>query len=176
MHSAARPFPCPPSPRRELHGPGGLPDAGSPLWLASAARRWHTEPDEHAVARSVTRSVAALLPAGAEASITLLGPDRRPLPAADPAAPLAWLDEFQLRAGEGIVRTEILASSDRTAYAAYARGKRARDDVHAVGYGASKQEAERSVFDELSRRGGTRGQKVIYSYFSHGADSPAQAR
>lgn len=101
MRSAARPFPCPPSPRRELHGPGGLPDAGSPLWLASAARRWHTEPDEHAVARSVTRSVAALLPAGAEASVTLLGPDHRPRPAVDPAAPAAWLDAVQLQAGEG---------------------------------------------------------------------------
>jgi hypothetical protein len=92
------------------------------------------------------------------------------------AARAAAIEDLKRRAGEGIVRTEILASSDRTAYAAYARGKRAKEDVHAVGYGASKQEAERSAFAELSRRGGTRSQKVIYNYFSHGAESSPKAR
>ena len=92
------------------------------------------------------------------------------------AARTAAIEDLKRRAGDGIVRTEILASSDRTTYAAYARGKRAKEDVHAVGYGSSKQEAERNAMAELSRRGGTRGQKVIYNYFSHGADSSAQAR
>lgn len=96
MQPATRSFPSPRS-----AGPQGLPAAGSSLWLVSAARAWHTEPDEDAVARSVTRSVAALLPAGAEVSVTLLGPGRRPLPAPAPAALPAWLDAVQLRAGEG---------------------------------------------------------------------------
>ena len=96
MQSAARSFtPLPP------RSPGlhGLPDAAPSLWLASAARAWHAEPDEDAVARSVTRSVAVLLPAGAEVTVTRLGPGRRPLP--DPAPPRAWLDTVQLTAGDG---------------------------------------------------------------------------
>lgn len=98
MQSAARSFsPLPP------RSPGlpGFPDAAPSLWLASAARAWHAEPDEDAVARSVVRSVAVLLPAGAEVTVTRLGPGRRPLPAPDPTTPRAWLDTVQLTAGEG---------------------------------------------------------------------------
>ena len=89
----------------------------------------------------------------------------------------AAIDDLKRRAGEGIVRTEILASSDRTAHAAVARGRRGKGgDVHAVGYGASKEEAERNALAELGRRGGTRSQKIIYNYFSHGAEGSVQAR
>ncbi len=109
MHPAARSSPSPPAPQRGSRAAIGLLDAGSPLWLASAARTWHAEPDEHAVARSVSRSVAELLPASVEVTVTLLGPGHRPLravdsavdSAVDPAAAAAWLDAVQLRAGEG---------------------------------------------------------------------------
>ena len=89
--------------------------------------------------------------------------------------------DLQRRAGEGIVKTAIIASSDRTAHVAYARGKTtAGDDAHAVGYGGSKAEAEQKAFAELSGSGATRNQKVIYSYFSHGAqpapNAPAKPR
>ena len=78
MQSAARSF-SPLAPRSP--GLPRLAEAAPSLWLASAARAWHAEPDEDAVARSVARSVAVLLPAGAEATVTRLGPGRRPLPA-----------------------------------------------------------------------------------------------
>jgi hypothetical protein len=82
----------------------------------------------------------------------------------------AAVRDLKTRAGEGLVATKILSSSDRTGHFAYARAKnRSGEDVHAVGYGSTKQEAERSAFEELTRRGGTGAQKVIYNYFSHGS-------
>ena len=82
----------------------------------------------------------------------------------------AALRDLKARAGEGVVTTKIIAASDRTAHVAYARGKTtAGEDAHAVGYGESKAEAKQKAFTELSSSGATRKQKVIYSYFSHGA-------
>ena len=78
--------------------------------------------------------------------------------------------DLKSRAGEGVVTTKIIAASDRTAHVAYARGQsRAGEDAHAVGYGASKEEAEQNAFAQLDASGATRGRKVIYRYFSHGA-------
>ena len=93
----------------------------------------------------------------------------------------AALRDLKSRAGEGVVTTKIIAASDRTAHVAYARGKtRAGEDAHAVGYGASKAEAEQKAFAQLSESGATRARKVIYNYFSHGAApgarEPANAR
>lgn len=82
----------------------------------------------------------------------------------------AAVRDLQSRAGEGVATTKIIASSDRTAHVAYARAKSKRgEDAHAVGYGASKSEAEEKAFADLTGRGATREQKVIYNYFSHGA-------
>lgn len=93
----------------------------------------------------------------------------------------AAIRDLKSRAGEGIVTTKILASSDRPGHVAYARGPRRRDqtmwaeavagggDVHAVGRGATKTAAEQSALVELRRQGATGTGKVIYSYFSHGA-------
>ena len=90
--------------------------------------------------------------------------------------------DLNSRAGEGIATTKIIAASDRTGHFAYARGKKivnmtmwselskGGDDVHAVGFGRSKAEAERNAFAELRRNGATRSQKVIYNYFSHGSE------
>ena len=85
--------------------------------------------------------------------------------------------EKKARAEDGMVRTEILSSSDRTGYVVYARGKiqAGKQDVHAVGYGASKEEAERQAFAQLDREGAKRAQQVIYTYFSHGAAAPARS-
>ena len=93
----------------------------------------------------------------------------------------AAIRDLKSRAGEGVVTTKIIAASDRTAHVAYARGKTAGgEDAHAVGYGSSKAEAEQKAFAELSGSGATRKQKVIYSYFSHGAQpastAPAKSR
>lgn len=84
----------------------------------------------------------------------------------------AAAQDLKKRAGEGIVTTKIIGASDRTGHVAYARGKtQGGADAHAVGYGATKAEAQQRAFAELTRDGATRNQKVIYSYFSHGAES-----
>lgn len=83
----------------------------------------------------------------------------------------AAVRDLKQRAGEGIVRTSILASSDRTAYVAYARGKSAAGkDVHAVGYGASESDAKAKAFADLKRQGASKELKLVYHYFSHGPD------
>ena len=87
----------------------------------------------------------------------------------------AAVRDLKTRAGEGIVTTKVIAASDRTAHVAYARGKtKAGADAHAVGYGATKEEAKQQAFAELSRDGATRSQKVIYKYFSHGAETGSE--
>jgi hypothetical protein len=84
------------------------------------------------------------------------------------------LKDLKKRAPEGLEKSTVFSSSDRTGHFAYARGKNADDkDFHAVGFGASKEAAEKDAFEQLKRAGGTNEQKVIYSYFSHGADEAA---
>ena len=88
----------------------------------------------------------------------------------------AAIRDLKSRAGEGIVTTKVLAASDRTGHVAYARGKtKSGEDAHAVGYGATKAEAQQKAFAELSGSGAERKQKVIYSYFSHGAEAAAKS-
>lgn len=83
----------------------------------------------------------------------------------------AAVRDLKQRAGEGIVRTSILASSDRTAHVAYARGKTiAGEDKHAVAYGATDDEAKAQAFADLKRNGATKKLEVIYRYFTHGSD------
>ena len=87
----------------------------------------------------------------------------------------AAIRDLKSRAGEGIVTTKVLAASDRTGHVAYARGKTtAGEDAHAVGYGATKAEAEQKAFADLGASGATRKQKVIYHYFSHGSAPAAK--
>ena len=93
----------------------------------------------------------------------------------------AAMRDLQSRAGEGMTKSAIIASSDRTGHFAYARGERRRDqtmysdvvagraDVHAVGFGQTKEVAAQNALAELRRQGGTGKGKIIYSYFSHGA-------
>lgn len=80
--------------------------------------------------------------------------------------------DLKKRAGEGVVRTEVLASSDRTAHVVYARGKtKDGKDMHAVGYGATEAEAQKKAFDDLDHRGASNKKQAIYRYFTHGADA-----
>jgi hypothetical protein len=88
----------------------------------------------------------------------------------EPGAREAAIRDLKARAGEDLVTTKILASSDRTGHFAYARGKtKAGADAHAVGYGANKEEAEQNAFAELRGSRANGKQKVIYRYFSHGS-------
>ena len=90
------------------------------------------------------------------------------------AAREAALRDLKQRASEDLVTSKVLASSDRTGHVAYARGKSGRGpDMHGVGYGPSKEAAEKDALADLSRQGATRELKVIYNYFSHGADAAA---
>ena len=73
------------------------------------------------------------------------------------------------------MKVEVLAASDRTAHVAYARGKTSKGkDLHAVAYGASREETESRAFADLKQQGATKALKVIYHYFSHGSE-PAGA-
>jgi hypothetical protein len=80
--------------------------------------------------------------------------------------------DLRKRAGEGMVRSSVLAESDRTGYFAVARAKTKSDqDVTVVGYGQSQAEADEKALADLKNAGATAKQKIFYRYFSHGADS-----
>jgi hypothetical protein len=82
------------------------------------------------------------------------------------------LRDLRARAGQGLARASILASSDSTGFAAVARGKTgAGKEVNVVGYGKSQNDADEKALRQLKEGGATENQKVIYRYFSYGADS-----
>jgi len=82
------------------------------------------------------------------------------------------LRDIRRRANEGVTKTGILASSDSTSYAAVARAEtNAGKDVLVVGYGKSPAEAEKKATDNLKGHGATSKQKIMYRYFSNGADA-----
>ena len=66
---------------------------------------------------------------------------------------------------------EILSSSDATGFVAVGRGTSASGkDEHVVGRGKTQAEANEKAMGELNQRGATKNQKIVYRYFSHGAD------
>jgi hypothetical protein len=87
----------------------------------------------------------------------------------------AAIRDLKTRTPEGIVKTAILSSSDRTGNFAYARGKTqgGKTDLHAIGFGETKQQAEEDALRQLAKQGAKLEQKIIYNYFSHGADAHA---
>ena len=81
------------------------------------------------------------------------------------------LRDLRKRGGEGVVRSEIISSSDSTGYVAVARGAdKSHKDQNVVGRGKTQTEAERNAIAELNKAGATKGQKIVYRYFSHGDD------
>ncbi|MBM7808819.1 hypothetical protein JOD57_004656 [Geodermatophilus bullaregiensis] len=70
-------------------------------WLLGAARRWHAAPDADAAVRAVVGDLAALLPAGATVSATLLAAGRRPHEPVASDDRAAALDTAQVATGEG---------------------------------------------------------------------------
>ena len=86
----------------------------------------------------------------------------------------AALKDLKKRAGEQQAASKIIASSDKTGHfsVASARASTARDakDIFVVGYGPSKEAAEKDAFAQLARQNATGKKKVHYQYFSHGAD------
>lgn len=82
----------------------------------------------------------------------------------------AAVRDLKQRAGEGVAKTSIIASSDKTAQVVYARGKSPTGkDFHAVAYAATEEEAKAKAFADLKRQGAAKELKVFYHYFTHGA-------
>jgi hypothetical protein len=68
-------------------------------------------------------------------------------------------------------RIEILSSSDATGFVAVARGTdKSGKDSNVVGRGTTQKEADVKAFEQLNANGATKNQKIVYRYFSHGAD------
>ena len=86
----------------------------------------------------------------------------------------AALRDLKKRAGAQQSTSKIIASSDKTGNfaVASARASKAGDaqDIFAVGYGKSVEEAEKDVFAQLARQKATEKKKVHYRYSSHGED------
>jgi hypothetical protein len=84
----------------------------------------------------------------------------------------AALRDLRKRAPENLAKATILAASDLTGYVAVGRGKaESGAETNVVGHGESQAEADRKAFAQLNEARATAGQKIVYRYFSHGADS-----
>jgi hypothetical protein len=82
------------------------------------------------------------------------------------------LRDLRARAGKNLATASILTSSDSTGFAAVARGKnKSGRDVNVVGYGKSQREADEKALAQLNQAEAGANQKIVYRYFSHGADS-----
>ena len=88
----------------------------------------------------------------------------------EPQACQEALRDLKKRGGEGLARAEILSSSDTTGYVAVGRGTdKSRKDQNVVGRGTTQAEADEKAMAELSQRGATKDQKIVYRYFSNGS-------
>ena len=79
--------------------------------------------------------------------------------------------DLRKRDGGNLTRAEILSSSDTTGFVAVGRGTdKSRKDQTVVGRGKTQAEADQNASAQLHQSGATRNQKIVYRYFSHGAD------
>jgi hypothetical protein len=84
----------------------------------------------------------------------------------------AALLDLRRRLGKTFGKADVISASDLTGYVAVARGAtQAGKDITVVGRGKSQEDAEKKAFAELNQSGATAKQKIVYQYFSHGADS-----
>lgn len=81
--------------------------------------------------------------------------------------------DLRNRASEYLARTKIIGQSDRTGYVTVARANKANTfkDVIAIGRGQSQTEADENALQKLKEREATENNKIVYRYFSYGADS-----
>jgi hypothetical protein len=80
--------------------------------------------------------------------------------------------DVRKRSESNVATTHILSSSDSTGSVAVARGQdKSGRDFHGVGRGKSQAEADKKAFDLLNEAGAGAEQKIVYRYFSYGADS-----
>src|SRR6266487_1352448 len=82
------------------------------------------------------------------------------------------LRDVRRRSQHSVAKASILSSSDSTGFVSVARGQdKSGRDFHRVGRAKSRAEADRKAFDLLNQTGAGAKQKIVYRYFSHGADS-----
>lgn len=85
----------------------------------------------------------------------------------------AALKDLKKRGDAQTVSSKVIASSDKTGHfsvvSVHATAPETKD-VFAVGYGQSKEAAEKDALAQLARQKATGKKKVHYQYFSHGED------
>jgi len=82
------------------------------------------------------------------------------------------LRDVRRRSESSVATAPILSSSDSTGFVAVARSQdKSGRDFHGVGRAKSQAEADKKAFDLLSHAGAGAQQKIVYRYFSYGADS-----
>ena len=81
--------------------------------------------------------------------------------------------DLHLRSRQNPARTKILDQSDRTGYVTVARGKlpNANSGITVIGRGKSQAEADKSALQKLGHAAATENERILYRYFSYGADS-----
>jgi hypothetical protein len=84
----------------------------------------------------------------------------------------AALLDLGRRLGKTLGKADVISASDKTGFVAVARGQTAAGkDITVVGRGKSQEDAEKEALADLNQAGATAKQKIVYQYFSHGADS-----
>ena len=87
-------------------------------------------------------------------------------------ARVAALRDLRRRLGNTLAKGDVIAASDLTGYVAVARGEtQSGKDITVVGRAKSREDAEKKALADLNQAGATAKQKIVYHYFSHGADS-----
>ena len=84
----------------------------------------------------------------------------------------AAVRDLKRRGGGEMVRSNVLDESDQTGYVAVARGQtNSGADLTVVGRGESQADADAHALAQLNRSDAKSKQKIVYRYFSYGADS-----
>jgi hypothetical protein len=82
------------------------------------------------------------------------------------------LADVRKRSEHEVATAKILDSSDSTGYVAVGRGQnKSGTDETVVGREKSQADADKQAMAQLNKAGATRKQKIVYRYFSYGADS-----
>ena len=90
----------------------------------------------------------------------------------EPEAREEALRDLHKRGDHQTTRFEILSSSDATGFVAVGRGTdKSHKDANVVGRGKSQKEADENAMTELNKAGATKNQRIVYRYFSNGAET-----
>jgi hypothetical protein len=80
--------------------------------------------------------------------------------------------DIRRRCEHRVAKASVLSSSDSTGFVTVARGTdESGKDTMVIGRGKSQTEADNSTLELLNAAGVGAEHKIVYRYFSHGADS-----